>query len=519
PMIVEIDIRDIKAGSFVTLVVDLLGFGAADSEVAVDDIRLLANSIRPPVAVTDMIKVDEDKSVSFDVLANDVGRAAPIATDTLQIVSGPLHGSLVRAEATSRVGRSLRDRALHGTVVRDEVTSWFGQLLRNRSLKGSLVRDEATRLFLYEPFANFSGSDQFTYTVEDESGLLSNETTVLIDVVPVADMPQLSVEDARGPQDSLIPLDISAQLTDLDGSEWLYVDVVGLPVGASLSAGTVVNFGHYRLLAAELPGLELLPPPGETGTYSLDVTAVATERANGDLAAISQPLNVIVDQVVVEPLMIVDFVVNDGAAQRSTIQKVAVTFNQDVRIGDYATDVTVTTVEGEPIPLDSARYSYDESTFTLTIDLGGISLADGHYAVNFNTLGIGSAAARNVQLAAGLAAAGQQTIGLEFHRLLADFTGDDTIDLADWEALQTRYHTEVGQPDYDAVFDMTGDGQIDRFDYAIWRTRQSLTSDIYAPILNATVMSREVAAASLTTVTDDEFALIGLGFDTSPIVR
>src|SRR3546814_4303840 len=62
------------------------------------------------------------------------------------------------------------------------------------------------------------------------------ETTRTIDVTvgAVADAPVLSAEDASGAEDTAIPLDIAAALTDTDGSEALSITVSGVPEGAAL---------------------------------------------------------------------------------------------------------------------------------------------------------------------------------------------------------------------------------------------------------------------------------------------
>jgi len=71
-------------------------------------------------------------------------------------------------------------------------------------------------------------------------------------------------------------LAISAALGDIDGSESLEIVVEGLPVGATLSAGTVSGVGTVTLSPADLAGLTITVPSG-AGDFTLNVTAIATD--------------------------------------------------------------------------------------------------------------------------------------------------------------------------------------------------------------------------------------------------
>ncbi|WP_345773616.1 hypothetical protein, partial [Azospirillum oleiclasticum] len=73
-------------------------------------------------------------------------------------------------------------------------------------------------------------------------------------VAAAADAPALVVADAAGAEDSAIALDLSAALTDTDGSETLSVTIAGLPDGATLSAGTDNGDGSWTLAPADLDG-------------------------------------------------------------------------------------------------------------------------------------------------------------------------------------------------------------------------------------------------------------------------
>ncbi|NQU68663.1 MAG: tandem-95 repeat protein, partial [Candidatus Marinimicrobia bacterium] len=97
-----------------------------------------------------------------------------------------------------------------------------------------------------------------------------------------ADVPNLAVSPASGDEDTAISLDITSSLIDVDGSESLLIDVTGVPVGASLSAGTDLGEGHYELTPGQLTDLTITPPNNNDDDFDLTVTATSTESENGD---------------------------------------------------------------------------------------------------------------------------------------------------------------------------------------------------------------------------------------------
>src|SRR3546814_6268859 len=69
----------------------------------------------------------------------------------------------------------------------------------------------------------------------DLTGDTATQTaTIDLTVTAVADAPALTASDASGSEDTAIPLDIQAALTDTDGSEALSISITGLPDGARL---------------------------------------------------------------------------------------------------------------------------------------------------------------------------------------------------------------------------------------------------------------------------------------------
>ncbi|MDO9714612.1 hypothetical protein, partial [Paracraurococcus lichenis] len=72
---------------------------------------------------------------------------------------------------------------------------------------------------------------------EDASASQLVSTTTTVQVTAVADAPAMQAAAAVGDEDTAIRLDLSAALTDTDGSEALSVTLLGVPAGATLSAG------------------------------------------------------------------------------------------------------------------------------------------------------------------------------------------------------------------------------------------------------------------------------------------
>ena len=150
----------------------------------------------------------------------------------------------------------------------------------------------------------------FTLTVTVTSSELNGgdtATTVLLPVTvnAVADAPILSAPAASGAEDSAIALDIAAALTDIDGSESLSdVTISGIPAGAALSVGTIVN-GSATLTLAQLAGLTITPPADSDVDFTLTVTVTSSELNGGDTATTTVPLLVSVAAVADAPVLTV----------------------------------------------------------------------------------------------------------------------------------------------------------------------------------------------------------------------
>lgn len=186
--------------------------------------------------------------------------------------------------------------------------------------------------FTYTPNANFSGADSFQYTVSDGNGL-SAHATIHVQVRGDADAVTLEVSDATLYAGSSTPLDITASLGDLDGSETMSIRIENVPEGATLSAGNYQGQGVWSLTADDLAGLRISLPQDAGSEIGLKVTVVATE-ADGDQVELSRDLTLHVSgfqlenelgattAAFVEDEPVVDAnALGDGAAENGTSER------------------------------------------------------------------------------------------------------------------------------------------------------------------------------------------------------
>ena len=89
-----------------------------------------------------------------------------------------------------------------------------------------------------------------------------------------------------GDEDTAIALNIDAALVDQDGSEsFSSIVISGVPLDASLSAGSDDGNGNWTLSYAQLSGLTMTPPLNFNGDIPLTVTATSIEASNADTAS------------------------------------------------------------------------------------------------------------------------------------------------------------------------------------------------------------------------------------------
>lgn len=150
----------------------------------------------------------------------------------------------------------------------------------------------------------FSGNINLSVTaVSTAPGqTLTDMASSTVTIAGVATTPLLVTPAANGLEDTAIPLTISANLIDTDGSEVLSILIVNVPLGSTLSSGTDNGNGTWSLTPAQLNGLTLTPPLNYSGQIAL--TVIATSAENGTTASNQSVLSVNVGGVADTPTLV-----------------------------------------------------------------------------------------------------------------------------------------------------------------------------------------------------------------------
>ena len=164
-----------------------------------------------------------------------------------------------------------------------EVEDFASSGLEARSTLGQTVRSESLPGVPVPTTSNVVGLDEF---VDTAAGGFLTPAPDTASPDQTASAPSLVLTGrVNGLEDTAIPLDIQANLTDTDGSERLSITVSGIPAGATLSAGTVNPDGTVTLTADQLEGLTIQPPADSSGDITLTVTVTSSETGQGPASA------------------------------------------------------------------------------------------------------------------------------------------------------------------------------------------------------------------------------------------
>ncbi|WP_416212597.1 Calx-beta domain-containing protein [Nostoc sp. ChiQUE01b] len=345
PRTVKIDISNIAPGTLATLYFDLLGFGAKDGKVIVDNVMLLDKDLISPIAIADTATTDQAKPVLINILANDSDADSSINPTTLTIKTNPSNGAIALN--------------LDGTVT-------------------------------YTPNPTFVGTDTFTYTITDTDGLTSNTATVNITVNNIAPIITVITGDTTTTEGTIANFTATAvdpgdELTYLwnfgDGSQLLegqnvthaYADngtyiatltvVDSQRVNSFQSLEITVNNAAPKVNA----GADQSINEGQSVTFNgqfsdsgiLDTHTITWDFGDGTtIAGILNPTHIYTsDGTYAASLTVTD---NAGA---STIDTLAVTVNN---LAPTITQLTGTTEVAEGTPANFSASATDPGNDTLT---------------------------------------------------------------------------------------------------------------------------------------------------------
>ncbi|MEX2312125.1 MAG: hypothetical protein WD624_06655, partial [Rhodospirillales bacterium] len=235
-----------------------------------------------------------------------------------------------------------------------------------------LTPDQLTGLTISVPSGVNPDFDfQITATATENDGdTASVSTTVGVDGDDQAEAPELSVSAAEGDEDTAIALDITAALTDTDGSETLSITISGVPDGAGLSAGTDNGDGSWTLTPEQLTGLTVTPPENSDDDFTLTVEATSRESSTGDTTVTSGMLAVAVNAVADAP----DVAAGDGDGDVG--QTVPLDIQSLLNDTDGSESLSIT-IGGFPVGASlNAGTDNGDGSYTLSVaDLDGLAIS------------------------------------------------------------------------------------------------------------------------------------------------
>jgi hypothetical protein len=164
------------------------------------------------------------------------------------------------------------------------------------------------------------------------------------------------------------------------------------------------------------------------------------------------------------PARVESVVVNDGAAQRSMIKSVTVTFDAVVTLDSGAFELS--RADDTLVDLSIATSTVDGRTQAVLTFAGADvidgSLAEGSYTLTIHGDLIHDTYGRSLDADADGVAGGDRTDA--FFRLYGDSDGDGDVDGLDRDLFRSAFHTSAGDAAYLWYFDFNGDGVVDGHD-------------------------------------------------------
>ncbi len=220
-------------------------------------------------------------------------------------------------------------------------------------------------------------------------------------------------------------------------------------------------------------------------TYAIAGTYTVVVTVTDDDESATTSFAVMVDSTAVDPPTVTEFVVNEGDDQRSNVDVISLSFDQEVNIQDLIeSGAIVDTIEIYGLANDLSETALSPSNFlwnpdtrTLLIDLtidgfGGSArtlLADDNYEVRLHVDDIRNRDDTPLDDSDGV---DDGMLRFAFHRLEGDFDGDkdvDVADRADWfDPTRVIFGARIGEDGYSIAYDYDGDGMISSRDYYYW---------------------------------------------------
>ncbi|MFK8028979.1 MAG: Ig-like domain-containing protein [Gammaproteobacteria bacterium] len=306
---------------------DMFSYQVSDTEGLVSNTANVAVTVTSvddaPVALNDTATSVEDASVIIDVLANDTDPESNIDVATTAIVTQPQNGTV--------------------------------------------SIDLANGQALYTPDSDFFGSDSFTYTVSDATGLASNSASVTLAVTGVEDAPTAVNDVATSAEDDSVTVDLLANDTDPESNiDFSTAAIVASPqngvVSINVANGQALYtpdadfFGSdsFRYTVSDLAGL----------TSNEAIVEITVTSVNDAPTAVDDAASTLEDMAVLVPLLGND---TDGDGQ---LDLGSVVIQSPPSNGSTTIDAVSGSVEYMP---DSDYFGTDVFTYQVADNEGGLS--------------------------------------------------------------------------------------------------------------------------------------------------
>ena len=276
-----------------------------------------------PVANGDVATTPEDSPVGVSVLANDSDLDGALNPTTLAIVGS--------------------------------------------SSDGSTSIDVTTGIITYTPSPDFFGSDNFSYTVQDDDGAVSNAATVTVTVTSVNDSPVATNDSATIPEDQPVVIEVLTNDSDVDGT----LDPTSCTIVTPPSNGSATVDGVSG-------DITYTPNANFFGTDTFTYTIADNDGGVSNIATVTVNVADVNDLPVAandssgtsEDAPVVIAVLSNDSDVDGALQPGSVTIVTAVTNGSTTIDIASGAVTYTP---NSNFFGSDTFTYTVADDDGGVS--------------------------------------------------------------------------------------------------------------------------------------------------
>ncbi|MEL0625051.1 tandem-95 repeat protein [Marinomonas arenicola] len=239
------------------------------------------------------IATDEDASITIDVLANDTDVDGTIDPTSVVITTQPEHGTVSVNSETGKV--------------------------------------------TYTPNEHYNGNDSFEYTVEDDTGLVSNAAKVSLTVNSVDDATVIVDDSASTNEDVSISKDAANGVLANDSDEESDLSVVSFSVGEQSSvAGSSISIVGVGVLLVNADGSYSFEAVKDWSGDVPNITYTTNTDAKGNLSLTVNP-------VADTPSLVVN--IGEGASEVVTTKHNGLNISQLGSDGDNFIDSAVVTTD------------------------------------------------------------------------------------------------------------------------------------------------------------------------------